>query len=159
MAIATQYKAHSLIRHMQRGWGFFRAERNEYLDILPASQRVEESKWYLGTADAVTQNIDIVDSYGIKYVVILAGDHIYKMDYEIMLQQHVDIGRRCDHRLPDRAADGGHGLWRDGMSTQTADHRVSGKARRSARAFRAIPTMRWPRWGSMSSTGHFCAIC
>ncbi len=92
MAIATQYKAHSLIRHMQRGWGFFRAERNEYLDILPASQRVSESKWYLGTADAVTQNIDIVDSYGIKYVVILAGDHIYKMDYEIMLQQHVTSG-------------------------------------------------------------------
>ncbi len=92
MAIATQYKAHSLIRHMQRGWGFFRAERNEYLDILPASQRVSEHKWYLGTADAVTQNIDIVDSYGIKYVVILAGDHIYKMDYEIMLQQHVETG-------------------------------------------------------------------
>ena len=92
MAIATQYKAHSLIRHMPRGWGFFRAERNEYLDILPASQRVSESKWYLGTADAVTQNIDIVDSYGIKYVVVLAGDHIYKMDYENMLQQHVDSG-------------------------------------------------------------------
>ena len=92
MAIATQYKAHSLIRHMQRGWGFFRAERNEYLDILPASQRVDETKWYLGTADAVAQNIDIVDSYDVKYVVILAGDHIYKMDYEIMLQQHVATG-------------------------------------------------------------------
>jgi glucose-1-phosphate adenylyltransferase len=92
MAIATQYKAHSLIRHMQRGWGFFRAERNEYLDILPASQRVDENKWYLGTADAVAQNIDIVDSYDIKYVVVLAGDHIYKMDYEIMLQQHVESG-------------------------------------------------------------------
>ena len=92
MAIATQYKAHSLIRHMQRGWNFFRAERNEYLDILPASQRVDESKWYLGTADAVTQNIDIVDSYGIKYVIILAGDHIYKMDYEVMLIQHVATG-------------------------------------------------------------------
>lgn len=92
MAIATQYKAHSLIRHMQRGWGFFRAERNEYLDILPASQRVDETKWYLGTADAVAQNIDIVDSYNVKYVVILAGDHIYKMDYEIMLAQHEETG-------------------------------------------------------------------
>ncbi len=92
MAIATQYKAHSLIRHMQRGWGFFRAERNEYLDILPASQRVDESKWYLGTADAVAQNIDIVDSYDIEYVIVLAGDHIYKMDYEVMLRQHVDTG-------------------------------------------------------------------
>ncbi len=92
MAIATQYKAHSLIRHMQRGWGFLRAERNEYLDILPASQRMDETNWYRGTADAVAQNIDIIDSYNIKYAVILAGDHIYKMDYEIMLQQHVDSG-------------------------------------------------------------------
>ena len=92
MAIATQYKAHSLIRHMQRGWNFFRAERNEYLDILPASQRVSESKWYMGTADAVAQNIDIIEDYKVKYVVILAGDHVYKMDYEIMLRQHVETG-------------------------------------------------------------------
>ncbi len=92
MAIATQYKAHSLIRHCQRGWNFFRAERNEYLDILPASQRMDEVNWYRGTADAVAQNIDIIDSYNVKYVVVLAGDHIYKMDYEVMLQQHVDSG-------------------------------------------------------------------
>lgn len=92
MAIATQYKAHSLIRHCQRGWGFLRAERNEFLDILPASQRISEEKWYLGTADAVTQNIDIIDSYGVDFIVVLAGDHIYKMDYEIMLQQHLDQG-------------------------------------------------------------------
>jgi glucose-1-phosphate adenylyltransferase len=91
MAVATQYKAHSLIRHCQRGWSFFRAERNEYLDILPASQRVDEA-WYQGTADAVTQNIDIVDSYDVDYVIILAGDHIYKMDYEVMLRQHVETG-------------------------------------------------------------------
>lgn len=90
MAVATQYKAHSLIRHMQRGWNFFRAERNEYLDILPASQRVQENKWYMGTADAVTQNIDIVDDYQVEYVIILAGDHVYKMDYEVMLRQHVE---------------------------------------------------------------------
>ncbi|MBM1219556.1 glucose-1-phosphate adenylyltransferase [Ponticoccus sp. SC2-23] len=92
MAIATQYKAHSLIRHCQRGWSFFRAERNEFLDILPASQRGGDETWYQGTADAVTQNIDIVDSYDVDYVVILAGDHIYKMDYEIMLRQHVESG-------------------------------------------------------------------
>jgi glucose-1-phosphate adenylyltransferase len=92
MAVATQYKAHSLIRHCQRGWNFFRAERNEFLDILPASQRVSEDMWYRGTADAVTQNIDIVDSYGVDYIVILAGDHIYKMDYEKMLRQHVEAG-------------------------------------------------------------------
>ncbi|WP_225027336.1 glucose-1-phosphate adenylyltransferase [Xinfangfangia pollutisoli] len=92
MAIATQYKAHSLIRHVQRGWNFFRAERNEYLDVLPASQRMDEVNWYRGTADAVAQNIDIIDSYNILYVVILAGDHIYKMDYEVMLKQHVETG-------------------------------------------------------------------
>jgi glucose-1-phosphate adenylyltransferase len=92
MAVATQYKAHSLIRHCQRGWNFFRAERNEYLDILPASQRVSETGWYVGTADAVYQNIDIIDSYGIDWVVILAGDHIYKMDYEVMLREHVETG-------------------------------------------------------------------
>ncbi len=92
MALATQYKAHSLIRHVQRGWNFFRAERNEFLDILPASQRMDEESWYRGTADAVTQNIDIVDSYDVDHIVILAGDHIYKMDYEIMLRQHVESG-------------------------------------------------------------------
>lgn len=90
MAIATQYKAHSLIRHLQRGWNFFRAERNEFLDILPASQRTGTDAWYAGTADAVTQNIDIVDSYDVDYIIILAGDHIYKMDYEIMLREHVE---------------------------------------------------------------------
>ena len=90
MAIATQYKAHSLIRHLQRGWTFFRAERNEFLDVLPASQRGNNENWYQGTADAVTQNIDIIDSYDVDYVIILAGDHIYKMDYEIMLRQHVE---------------------------------------------------------------------
>ncbi|MDC1223286.1 glucose-1-phosphate adenylyltransferase [Ascidiaceihabitans sp.] len=90
IAVATQYKAHSLIRHTQRGWNFFRAERNEFLDVLPASQRDGTENWYKGTADAVTQNIDIVDSYNVDHVIILAGDHIYKMDYEIMLRQHFE---------------------------------------------------------------------
>ncbi len=92
MALATQYKAHSLIRHVQRGWNFLQAERTEFLDILPASQRMGEDMWYRGTADAVTQNIDIIDSYDIDHIVILAGDHIYKMDYEIMLRAHVESG-------------------------------------------------------------------
>jgi glucose-1-phosphate adenylyltransferase len=90
IGVATQYKAHSLIRHLQRGWNFFRLERNESFDILPASQRVGEGAWYAGTADAVFQNIDIIESYAPKYIVILAGDHIYKMDYEPMLVQHVE---------------------------------------------------------------------
>jgi len=92
IAIATQYKAHSLIRHLQYGLNFFRPERNESFDILPASQRVSEHQWYVGTADAVYQNIDIIEAHDPRYIVILAGDHIYKMDYEQMLQQHVESG-------------------------------------------------------------------
>lgn len=89
IGVATQYKAHSLIRHMQLGWNFLRRERKESFDILPASQRVSEEKWYLGTADAVFQNIEIIESINPDYMLILAGDHIYKMDYELLLQQHV----------------------------------------------------------------------
>ena len=92
IAVATQYKAHSLIRHLQRGWNFLRPERNESFDILPASQRGEEGNWYLGTADAVYQNIDIIEDLGLRHIVLLAGDHVYKQDYEIMLQQHVESG-------------------------------------------------------------------
>ena len=92
IAVATQYKAHSLIRHLQMGWNFFRPERNESFDILPASQRISEERWYLGTADAVYQNIDIVKSHDTKFIVLLAGDHVYKMDYELMLHEHVDRG-------------------------------------------------------------------
>jgi glucose-1-phosphate adenylyltransferase len=90
ISVATQYKAHSLIRHLQRGWNFFRPERNETFDILPASQRVSETMWYTGTADAVYQNIDIIESNEPEYLVILAGDHVYKMDYEFMLRQHCE---------------------------------------------------------------------
>ena len=92
IGVATQYKAHSLLRHLQRGWNFFRAERNESFDLLPASQRVSEGAWYLGTADAVYQNIDIIEDYAPRHIVVLAGDHIYKMDYEQMLAQHVESG-------------------------------------------------------------------
>jgi len=92
IGVATQYKAHSLIRHMQRAWNFMRPERNESFDILPASQRISELLWYEGTADAVYQNIDIIQPHAPKYMVILAGDHVYKMDYELMLQEHVNSG-------------------------------------------------------------------
>jgi glucose-1-phosphate adenylyltransferase len=92
IGVATQYKAHSLIRHMQRAWNFFRVERNESFDILPASQRVAENLWYRGTADAVHQNADIIRGYNPGFIVVLAGDHIYKMDYELMLLQHVEQG-------------------------------------------------------------------
>ena len=90
IAVATQYKAHSLIRHLQRGWTFLRPERNESFDILPASQRISETQWYEGTADAVYQNIDIIAAYGPDYMIVLAGDHVYKMDYSVMLCQHIE---------------------------------------------------------------------
>lgn len=90
ICVATQYKAHSLIRHMHNGWNFLRQERNEGFDILPASQRVPGENWYAGTADAVFQNIDIIEGYDPEFIVILAGDHIYKMDYEKILMQHVE---------------------------------------------------------------------
>jgi glucose-1-phosphate adenylyltransferase len=90
LAVATQYKAHSLIRHLQRGWNFLRPERNESFDILPASQRVSETQWYEGTADAVYQNIDIIRHHAPGYVLVVAGDHIYKMDYGPMLAAHVE---------------------------------------------------------------------
>jgi glucose-1-phosphate adenylyltransferase len=92
IAVATQYKAHSLIRHLQRGWNFLRPERNETFDILPASQRGDGANWYLGTADAVYQNIDIIEDLAPRHIVLLAGDHIYKQDYEPMLQQHAESG-------------------------------------------------------------------
>lgn len=92
IGVATQYKAHSLIRHMQHGWSFFRPERNESFDILPASQRISEDNWYMGTADAIYQNLDIIESYGPKYLLILAGDHVYKQDYGVMLEEHSESG-------------------------------------------------------------------
>ncbi|MDA8585551.1 glucose-1-phosphate adenylyltransferase [Rhodobacteraceae bacterium] len=92
IGVATQYKAHSLIRHLQRGWSFMRAERNESLDILPASQQMDNENWYKGTADAVMQNIEIIRGYGPKYIMILAGDHIYKQDYSLMIKHHKESG-------------------------------------------------------------------
>jgi glucose-1-phosphate adenylyltransferase len=87
IGVVTQYKAHSLIQHLQRGWGFLRGEFNEFIDLLPAQQRIQ-AEWYKGTADAVFQNMDILRHYAPEFVLILAGDHIYKMDYGEMLAAH-----------------------------------------------------------------------
>ncbi|MBS1155956.1 MAG: glgC [Proteobacteria bacterium] len=95
IGVITQYKSHSLLRHLQRGWSFLRSESNEFVDLLPAQQRVDEEHWYRGTADAVYQNMDIIRDYSPEYVVILAGDHIYKMDYSRMLLDHVELGGEC----------------------------------------------------------------
>ena len=95
IGVITQYKSHSLLRHVQRGWGFLKTEMNEFVDLMPAQQRVDEESWYRGTADAVYQNQDILASYRADYIVVLAGDHIYKMNYAIMLADHVAKGRDC----------------------------------------------------------------
>ncbi len=92
IGVLTQYKSHSLLRHLQRGWAFLKPELNEWVDMMPAQQRVNEESWYRGTADAVYQNIDIIRSAGPEFLVILAGDHIYKMDYSIMLAEHARSG-------------------------------------------------------------------
>lgn len=89
IGVLTQYKAHSLICHIQQGWGHLRGEFGEFVELMPAQQRIETS-WYAGTADAVYQNLDIIRSHRPAYVLILAGDHIYKMDYGPMLAQHVE---------------------------------------------------------------------
>lgn len=91
VGVLTQYKAHSLLLHIQRGWGFLRGEFGEFIELLPAQQRIESS-WYEGTADAVYQNLDILRSHNPDYVLILAGDHIYKMDYGTMIAEHVESG-------------------------------------------------------------------
>jgi glucose-1-phosphate adenylyltransferase len=95
MAVLTQYKSHSLLRHLQRGWNFLRGEANEFIDLLPAQQRVDEAFWYRGTADAISQNIDILRAYGPEYLLVLAGDHVYKQDYSLMLLDHVESGAKC----------------------------------------------------------------
>src|SRR5215469_14120312 len=87
IGVVTQYKAHSLIRHIQRGWGFLRGEFGEFVELLPASQRIEET-WYKGTADSIFQNLDIINSHSPERVLVLAGDQVYKMDYGQMLAQH-----------------------------------------------------------------------
>ena len=90
IGVLTQYKAHSLIQHIQRGWGFLRGEFGEFVELLPAQQRIDETSWYKGTADAVYQNLDIIRHHAPDFVLILAGDHIYKMDYGPMLALHVE---------------------------------------------------------------------
>lgn len=95
MGVLTQYKSHSLLRHLQRGWSFLRNEFNEFIDLLPAQQRIDEDSWYQGTADAVYQNLDILKAHNPDYILVLAGDHIYKMDYAELIADHVAQGARC----------------------------------------------------------------
>jgi glucose-1-phosphate adenylyltransferase len=87
IGVATQYKSYSLIRHLQRGWSFLDGRIGEHVDILPAQQQVAES-WYRGTADAIYQNLNVLRRDGCRYVLVLSGDHVYKMDYGRLLEEH-----------------------------------------------------------------------
>ncbi len=95
IAVLTQYKAHSLLRHLQMGWSFLRPEMNEFLDMIPAQQRLDEATWYRGTADAVFQNFDILQAARPEFFIVLAGDHVYKMDYSNMLFDMQAKGADC----------------------------------------------------------------
>ena len=95
IGVATQYQSHSLLRHLQRGWSFLKTEMNEFIDLLPAQQRVDDTDWYRGTADAVWQNLHIIRRKKPQFVVVLAGDHVYKMDYSLLLTDHVASGAQC----------------------------------------------------------------
>ncbi|MDN3651918.1 glucose-1-phosphate adenylyltransferase [Thalassotalea ponticola] len=112
VGIATQYKSHSLIRHINRAWGHFKKELGESVEILPASQR-DGDRWYAGTADAVFQNIDIIRHELPKYVMILSGDHVYRMDYGELIAKHVETGADmtvCCIEVPTEEAAGAFGV-------------------------------------------------
>ena len=123
IGVLTQYKAHSLILHIQKGWGFLRGEFGEFVELWPAQQRVAESAWYAGTADAVFQNLDIIRDHNPEYILLLAGDHIYKMDYGAMIAAHVESGADmtvgCLEVEAERARE-------FGIMSVDEDHRVRG---------------------------------
>jgi glucose-1-phosphate adenylyltransferase len=100
IGVLTQYKSHMLIRHLMEGWNTLNNDYGEFLDIIPAQQWLEDESWYLGTADAIYQSLDIIDARHQEYVLVLAGDHVYRMDYGEMLASHVetdaDITVACD---------------------------------------------------------------
>ena len=95
IGVATQYQSHSLLRHLQRGWSYLKTEMNEFIDLLPAQQSIDETAWYRGTADAVYQNLDNIRRWRPQFIVVLAGDHVYKMDYSLLLTDHVERGAPC----------------------------------------------------------------
>ena len=157
IGVATQYKAHSLIRHLQRGWNFFRVERNESFDILPASQRVSETEWYAGTADAVYQNIDIIESYGPDHIIILGRRPRLQDGLRADAAAAPRARGRRDGRLHRGAARGGDGLRRHGGGRQRSHRRRSWRSRRIRPACRTSRTWRSPAWASTCSPRSSCS--
>ena len=159
IAVVTQYKAHSLLRHLQRGWGFLRGEFDEFVDLLPAQQRVEGAHWYRGTADAVFQNLDIIRSIRPKYVVVLAGDHIYKMDYTRMIADHADSGADCTVGCIEVPRMEAVAFGVMARRRKPPRDRLRRKARRPARRCPAARIRRSPAWASTSSAPTTCTRC
>ena len=122
IGVLTQYKSHSLIRHLQRAWGFMRAEIDEFVEILPAQQRTNKREWYQGTADALFQNLDIVQRHNPEFVLVLGGDHVYTMDYSEMLLRHVQSGADLTVGSIEVPADEAHGF---GVMSVDADMRIT----------------------------------
>ena len=130
IGMATQYKSHSLLRHLQRGWSFMKSELNEHIDLMPAQQRISEDAWYRGTADAVFQNLDIIQGDNPEYILVLAGDHVYKMDYSILLADHVEKGAQCTVACTEVPVKDAHGF---GVMAVDPSSRITGFVEKPAR--------------------------
>ena len=130
IGMATQYKSHSLLRHLQRGWSFMKSDLNEHIDLMPAQQRISEDAWYRGTADAVFQNLDIIQANNPEYILVLAGDHVYKMDYSILLADHVEKGAQCTVACTEVPVKDAHGF---GVMAVDPSSRITGFVEKPAR--------------------------
>jgi len=130
IGMATQYKSHSLLRHLQRGWSFMKSDLNEHIDLMPAQQRISEEAWYRGTADAVFQNLDIIQANNPEYILVLAGDHVYKMDYSILLADHVEKGAQCTVACTEVPVKDAHGF---GVMAVDPSSRITGFVEKPAR--------------------------
>ena len=151
IGICTQYKAQSLIRHLQRGWSFLDGRFGEFVELLPAQQRIEAT-WYQGTARRRLPEPRPPSAPRSAYVLVLAGDHVYKMDYGRMLEDHVDARAPTDRRVRRRAARRCEVARRDGGGRRRGESCTSRKSRRSRRPCRIAPTGRSPAWASTCST-------
>ena len=155
IGVVTQYKAHSLIQHVRRGWSFLDPGLQEFIDMLPAQQRIQDS-WYQGTADAVYQNLDIINMSSPAFILVLAGDHVYKMDYGVMLAEHA-AARRGRHRRVHRCAEQ-RGARRAASCKSIDQQRVVGFHEKPADPDphpRPVRTVHSPAWAFTFSTRHF----
>ena len=149
--IATQYKSLSLNRHIRMGWGIVSEELGEFVEILPPQKRVSEH-WYQGTADAVYQNLYSIIGENPRYLIVLSGDHVYKMDYARMLRSHQERGAAVTLATIEVPIAEAQPLRHHCDRRTRARHRLPGKAAAAAADSRVQPTSRWRRWASTSST-------